>query len=412
MKANNRIERECMSISQSLSPLTEKQKNYAFQHCFKHQAVCISQKNGIYLCLDCGQSFQGSKNAKRVICPHCHQKLTTDGVKRLFLQYQTFQLITVKNDWQIIRTFFVKKWTRQNSEAQFFIEEGSQRFMKPGQKDVVIARNLGAYGCDFLWNTPMSIKRNVYNQLYDIWATVIYPYKRFLPFVKRNGYCQWLSRNIKFSSVFHLLQSPHYETLAKCQRFDIWENVYREYIEEDYWFQIKMIMRNNYYPDLNLWIDTLRMGKNLGFDIRSPKYVMPTELQHWHDSLVRKQNKKNRLEEIRKHNEEDMLYQEKYKAYLSKIIIAGDIVIRPLQNYAEFFDEGETMHHCVASYFNEKKSLILTARCHGSRVATIEFSLEDFEVKQCRSFCNDIPKQYDLLVKAVNDNRNLFRNTI
>ena len=88
---------------------------------------------------------------------------------------------------------------------------------------------------------------------------------------------------------------------------------------------------------------------------------------------------------------------------------ADDIEIKPLKSYEEFIDEGEKMHHCVATYFGRPGSLILSAREKGKRLATIELDTKNFNVVQCRGACNQVPEKYDFLIDLLNRNKRLFK---
>ena len=244
---------------------------------------------------------------------------------------------------------------------------------------------------------------------YDIYASAVYPRQSVLPIVKRNGYCRYLANNERFTSVFHrLIESPKYETLAKCGRFDLWEGLSSSFIEE-YWPQVKMAIRHGYYPlDCNLWSDMVEMERELGFDIYSPKYVLPEDLQAMHDRMVRRKNEKEREQEVLKHKKDEAAYLKKNKRLVGVCIEEGDITIQPLKNFREFFDEGKAMHHCVALYISKPQSLILSARQNGKRIATIELDTTSFEVVQCKAANNEFPKQYDLLCDLISSYRPTF----
>lgn len=52
----------------------------------------------------------------------------------------------------------------------------------------------------------------------------------------------------------------------------------------------------------------------------------------------------------------------------------------------DFYCEGNALHHCVFAmgYYKRKECLILGAKVNGERTETIEVSLKDFSVVQCR----------------------------
>lgn len=422
MKPRTANERECVTISDKLPPLTEKQKQYAFNHCFTKQAK-ITNKKGNTVCLECGEQFHVDDiTAKTVICPHCHSKLKTDGVLRKRKQESTFQVITTRKGWQIIRTYEVWKWTHGKEPCCYRIDECVQEYMKPDCKDVVIARPIAFMGHSFDYTKDMTVKyyghygHHSYYSPYRIWACEVYPYQSLLPIVKRNGYCKWLKNHTNFIYTFHrLIDNNNYETIAKCRRFDIWEHFDESFINEN-WYLIKMLIRHNYVPtDFSIWKDTISFVNDLGLDNHSPKYVLPKDLKAMHDMLFKRmQRKADEEEQERKRKEiaKKKAYAREFKKknanLLKMVIVVGDITIKPLQNYREYVSEGKEMHHCVETYWMHKDSFILSARQNGERIATIELDRTDFHVKQCRGHCNEIPEQYDQLVAIMKRNQKKF----
>jgi len=416
MKPRNERERECMRLSAKLPDLTPTQIAYATEHCFDHRAAVRSEKNHTYYCLECGETIKSDKPRKKVVCPHCGQHLTTDGVRVKKKEVSSFQIITTIGGWQVVRTFYFERLTRCSHQADYTYYECVQRWMKPGMKDTVIARKkvfMAHYYDQFDRYSDLDIKdeRNVsyYMNPYDDEACVIYPRYSLLPIVKRNGYCRWLKENTKFTETFfRLLNIPQYETIAKAGRFDIWKELKWVLIEQC-WPQVKMLIRHNYHPvDFSMWIDTVTMCGELGKDIHSPKYILPNDLQQMHDYLMRKKNAAEREKEILKHRTKELQFVKQCGKYLGICIEAGDITIRPLHNFAEFFDEGKAMHHCVATYFGRAGSLILSARQDNKRIATIELSTKDFSVVQCRAALNEKPERYDEICAIIASYKGLF----
>lgn len=422
MKPRNEREREVMRLSAKLPQITKSQIGYAIEHCFDHRAAQRSAKHHTYYCLDCGETITASEESETIICPSCGHRLTTDGVRQKKKEVSSFQVITTTHGWQVVRTWYFERMTRRGQEATYEVYECVQRWMRPGEKDIIIALNkvfMPRYYDQFDRYSEMSIKYEgnavtYYGNPYDIYAKAIYPRQSVLPVVNRNGYCQWLKKNTKFSDTFHrLLNHPEFETIAKMGRFDIWECVDNRKVANGFiserWPQIKMAMRHGYFPfDFKLWQDTLDMAEEFGYDIHSPKYVLPADLQQLHDRLMRRKNAAEREKEIEKHREDTDKFLKHYMKFLGICIEVGDITIRPLQNFEEFYDEGKAMHHCVAMYFGRAGSLILSARQGNRRLATIELDTKKFDVQQCRCVNNGHPERYDEIVSIINDHRKDF----
>jgi hypothetical protein len=68
------------------------------------------------------------------------------------------------------------------------------------------------------------------------------------------------------------------------------------------------------------------------------------------------------------------------------------VILKRSEEYAE---EGSFMHHCVASYINRDKSMIISVRTDkGSERVTCEFDKKTGENIQCRYFTNATPPEY------------------
>lgn len=275
-------------------------------------------------------------------------------------------------------------------------------WQQPEGRDIVVAlpRVTRSFYVDrYNYRKSMSIKTD--SQDYHIYGTVIYPRRKVLPSLVRNGYCRAMY-DFHPTETFSLLwNSPHHETLAKVGRFDIWKELSSYQIRE-HWQQIKIMIRHDYRPkDLRMWYDTVCIASNLGLDINSPKYILPAELKEMHDMLNRRAERKRKKEEQERRRAEIAKKKKlekwyfKYNGKLLGICIhSGDIDIKPLQNYKEFCDEGDSMHHCVETYWGRKDCLILSARSHGIRLATIELDRKDFHIKQCRAAGNEQPERF------------------
>ena len=428
MKPRNDIERKAVEAHGKLPPITEKQKRWAYEHCFKKEAISHSKKSDKYICLECGSEFTLDYDRSllsvvilgdEVYCPYCGQKLEvkiSPRRKNTIREIQTFQMVTTQYDFQITRTFYAFKFTRPHSPAQFEIQEVSQLYQMPGRKTIAIALPrvaCFAYSDLYQFDKEMSIKRD--SDFYSLCATSIYPWQKVLPIIKRNGYSHELKKFNPSETFRRLMYIPEFETIAKCKRFDMWGELNESELRH-LWQQIKMVIRHNYKPyDFGIWKDTIRMADELGLDIHSPKYVMPEDLKSVHDMLsnrIRRKElairKKKERERIAKNKEYEKLFKKYNAALLDIVLTSGDITILPLKNYEDYVQEGDAMHHCVETYWKRKESFIMSARSGGDRLATIELDRKDFHVVQCRAKCNEKPDRYDEIVGIINDNVNTF----
>ena len=144
------------------------------------------------------------------------------------------------------------------------------------------------------------------------------------------------------------------------------------------------------------------------------------ELYDYCTEINKKREEKKRMEEARQR-----LIREAQEAkgdaenfiknkgmYLGITFGNKDIVVTVLDSIDAYIEEGAKMHHCVfqCKYYNKNNSLILSAKdINGNRLATIELSLIDWNILQCRGVDNSRPSQYDEIVSLVNNNIGQFQ---
>ena len=146
----------------------------------------------------------------------------------------------------------------------------------------------------------------------------------------------------------------------------------------------------------------------LGLDTHNAHYVCPEDLMIAHDTYVKRMEKVKRLREREMKRKEAEQYEEEYLnqkgRYLGICFGNENVMVSVLQSVRDFVEEGEAMHNCVYTmgYYKKKDTLILSARDRKqNRLATIELSLKNYKVQQCRAACNAKPKQYDEIVSLV-----------
>lgn len=82
-----------------------------------------------------------------------------------------------------------------------------------------------------------------------------------------------------------------------------------------------------------------------------------------------------------------------------------------LQSSLEFLEEGEAMHHCVASYWSHDNSLVLSARDgEGKRVETVEVNLKTFSIVQSQGPCNRPTEWHESIMETVKRNMKLIKS--
>ena len=74
--------------------------------------------------------------------------------------------------------------------------------------------------------------------------------------------------------------------------------------------------------------------------------------------------------------------------------------------------EGKAMHHCVGGYYDKEDSLILSASIDEQKIETVEVSLSQLQVIQCRGACNKNTRFHDQIVELVRQNMKLIQQRI
>lgn len=430
MKPKTKFQKLIMSLSEKLSPITDKQEKYAYQHCFTHMAY--HTKKGVMTCGECGQSWTDKNASDNCTCPHCGMKLQINKTRtRVFKDIEYFCIVTVCQGFQVLRFFFVTANHKKGEKAKYSCREAVQRWIAPDGKYATVALLRGlCYFYSDQWDFSSKLEIRPDRNVYNIDPICIYPHQRVIAEVKRNGFKG--KYHLKpFDMFYEILTNSKAETLLKAGQYDLLRYLcYTGSNYEGYWNAIKICIRNHYQvQDASMWCDYIRLMEYLGKDTRNPRYVCPANLQEAHDDLHKKREvllEKERKEEdrqaeirqqerLKKQQEERAENEIRYKEIKSKFfnikISDGKICIQVLQDINDFYEEGKALHHCVYtnSYYTKPESLILSARIGNKRLETIEISLTTMEIIQVRGACNQDSKYHEQIVELIKNNMNVIR---
>ncbi len=209
-----------------------------------------------------------------------------------------------------------------------------------------------------------------------------------------------------------LLTNPKAETLMKAGEEGLFRYLCHHPKEVDkYWDTIKVARRAGYkIDDPQMWFDYIKMLDRMGKDLHSPTLVAPKDLKAVHDEYVAKaerQRIKEQKEKDRKRAEEDEAKFEELKGrYTGLVMTDGEIVVHTLNSVAEYYDEGSRQHICVgsSSYYLKENTLVFTAKIKDKTIATIEISLKDYSIIQCRAFANKVCQYQARIAQIISDN--------
>ena len=417
MKPRNKKQERILALSGQLRPLSKAQMQWALNYTINHFAYRL--KNGKAVCLKCGHEWNASEGVCR--CPHCGISLEVKTTKeRVRKDKSYFNIITAKGGYQIIRMFLMSVELRKGMVVEPSFQEIGQYWLDENGKATVVGlrRTIGWYVDSFDYCSKLELRRDndAFQFIADQW---VYPRIKVTDTIKRNGF-DGHTYDINPLTLFkELLTNPKAETLMKSGDVEMLRYLCHSPFNADeidfYWKSIKVAKRAGFeFEDAQMWMDYIKMLERMGKDLHSPVLVAPQDLQTAHDlysAKVERQRIKAQREKDRKKAEADEAKFEELKGrYIGLVMTDGEIVIHTLNSVAEYYDEGSRQHICVASarYYLKENSLVFTAKIKGQTIATIEISLSDYSIIQCRAFANKVCKYQDRIDKIIRDNTKML----
>ena len=417
MKPRNKKQERILALSGQLRPLSNAQMQWALNYTINHFAYRL--KNGKAVCLKCGHEWNANEGVCR--CPHCGISLEVKTTKeRVRKDKSYFNIITAKGGYQVIRMFLMSVELRKGMVAEPSFQEIGQYWLDENGNATVVGlkRTIGWYVDSFDYCSKLELRRDndAFQFIADQW---VYPRIKVTDTIKRNGF-DGHTYDINPLTLFkELLTNPKAETLMKSGDVEMLRYLCHSPFNADeidfYWKSIKVAKRAGFeFEDAQMWMDYIKMLERMGKDLHSPVLVAPQDLQTAHDlysAKVERQRIKAQREEDRKKAEADEAKFEELKGrYIGLVMTDGEIVIHTLNSVAEYYDEGSRQHICVASarYYLKENSLVLTATIKGQTIATIEISLSDYSIIQCRAFANKVCKYQDRIAKIISDNTKMI----
>ena len=441
MKKLSKYNQHVLDLSAKLPPITEKQKQWFFEHCFKSTKGYF-HKNTVW-CLGCGNVFEhmvpelgvSIEVVDDVVCPECGRKLKlTVSKERKYNESWYCTIITTSGGFQICRHFIAEKTLYKVKERiygcqepKYRINEAVQNWIDENGKETIVARPTKPIQYIYdAWDfeKPMKIcsridQRNSYRpDKYDIDAEIIYPIRKVLPTIKRNGYTGRFQGFSQCELFKLLLKDNEAEMLIKTRQYDLLRFKHkRGWGVLPFSHSVKIANRNGYIiKDASMWHDYLVLLRYFNLDTHNAHYVCPDNLKAEHDKLMKRKQRIDARIAREKMLAESEKWESEYKEskcrYFGICFGNENIVITVIQSVAEIAEEGMNMKHCVYTngYYKLVNSLILSAKdSKGNRLATIELDLKSYEVVQCRSKCNSKSPFHDEILRLVKDNINLIR---
>lgn len=353
--------------------------------------------HGKFYCSKCGTLLLPNQK-----CPNCGK---TGELSNKRIQYYVYNVFEKHKDIQVIRTFYIHVYHRAKMPANIYFFEVYRNFFDGYKNRLVTGLQRRPMTSDmFCFDSEWTVKRindYYYSFKYDYAGDVEHKPNRCII----DRYRQLGFRDLeKMSSVVEMIRLPIdnlFETIVKIGYADSFIKYGTFMFPLSRAKQLFIAHKNNYkINDGQLWLDTIRMAEELGYDIKNPKYVCYQDLQKSHDKFNCKLNLIREKKELEKHRD----YDQRMLKYANMVIKSDDIIIKPLITIDEVLEEGTTMHHCVysAKYYDKKTSMLLSAKNgKGERLETIELGLRHKKVLQSRGFMNKTTPYHEKIINMV-----------
>ncbi len=415
MKPRNKKQQHIVELNGRLRPLTTPQMQWALNSTINHYGYRL--KSGMCTCMKCGHEWLETRNGM-CLCPECGTQIEIKDTKeRVIRDKSYFNVITTMEDYQVIRMFLMIVEMRKGMKAKpAYLEIGSYWIDPKGGKTVVgLQRTLGYYIDSFAFGSPLEIRcdNDAFNHIADQW---VYPRIKVTDTIKRNGFkgsCHHIHPVTFFQQ---LLSNPKAETLMKSNDIELLRYLCHNTNEVDkYWNTIKIAKRNGYkVTDAKTWFDYIKMLERMGRDLNSPSLVAPKDLKHAHDEYVEKVNRQRAKEQREKERqqaiEDKAKFEELKSPFFGMAMTDGEIEIHSIDTIDDYYKIGESQSICcgTAKYFLKESTLTLTAYIGNKQIATIEISLDDYHIIQCRAFANGICEYTEQIAGIINANKKMI----
>ena len=426
MKPKTKLEKKIVELSKSLPKISKAQIEY-----YKNKInnpVGYRRKKGTTFCLECGHTFE-SEDTVLFTCPNCGKKLEIINTKKKYYKSSAkyYSIITTKNDYQVVRHFWVEVFKEIKEPARYFISEVVQNWIAPDGKIKMMAKSknpMPSYYENWQHTSDLEIRREnnyhynyYYTNPYRINPYYIYPKIIVTAKIKRNGFANNFYEITPCDFFSELITNSKFETLLKTKQIGLLKYFLRHNNFTEYWDSVKICIRNNYLvEDANMWYDHMKLLKKFNKDLRNPKYVCPYNLQYEHQILIEKNAKKEEKEKLLRELENIRREEDEYKKSKGKffgVCISNDnIIISVLDSVKAVAEEGIAMHHCVykAGYYRRENCLLLSARDkENNRLETIELSLQDYSIQQSRGLQNKYTEYHEEIINLLNENMQVIR---
>jgi hypothetical protein len=432
MKPRNKQQEFMVEWSKGHSALTKAQTKYAHKHCFGD--VILTSHMGC-LCTRCKTTWHTHEELKgKATCPSCRKKLTVVEHKAKISMAAYFTVFTTVNNMQAVKWYLVSRDVDKNQDSVSAIHVGTEFLTQDGKRwSVELPRFTMCWQKDkWRWDAPQELRRlSVFKRYFTASASY---YVNVLPILKRNGYkCSREYENYDTDVMEQLLSNPNFESWVKVGHVGVvkdWlSQIYYDYggrlhkpsFSDAQLTMIKLANRKHILFDTKeKWADYKDYLKDLeymGKDIHNPSILFPQDFQKAHRELSNKADERRHREQERqqarfrreqmvreaKENEQKQIWLSNYaKRFTDMLLTDGEFTVKPLISIDDFDAEAAKMHHCIATYYGKKDTLLLSIERDGIKCETAEINLCGRGcIVQCRGVCNQPSDYHDDIVEML-----------
>lgn len=414
------IEKQIVSLSETLAPVSQKMQVWAEKNIFIKWGVL---SRGKFHCLDCANSWkpdaQKASCQKYINCTACSGKLKMQQYNQVhFKEIEYFAVLDVCGGFQVVRIICSHKDMKKNCTPSYFHKEVMQHWInvKGEVRTLSIGTNVFSNAYDaWKYYTSLEIRPKSFKDSpkYRINPYKVYSSSKAISIVKRNGFkgsFHGIAPQLLFTA---LLKDSHAETLLKTGQTDFLSHYlvsHSQHIREN-WQAVKTCAKNNYkVKDFGLWVDYISLLKWFKKDLNNPDLVCPENLEEVHDRLVEKKRiiqRRLHIKELRAQIQQAQIgYEEQKKQFFGLEFTKENLSICVMESVHDFLEQGDMLRHCVFTneYYKKRNSLILSAKFENKPVETIEVALPSLEVLQCRGDKNKVSPHHKQILKLLHQN--------
>jgi len=417
------IEKQITALSASLAPLSPAVTAWAEKSIFLKWGVL---SRGKFHCLDCSHAWKPDSAKAEcqdyIKCAGCRGKLKMQPYNKThFKEIEYSAVLDTAGDFQIVRIICSHKQMKKGFAPTYFHKEVMQHWINPKGEVRTMSLSVNVFSQTYdQWKyySPLEIRPKDFQNSpkYRIAPYRVYPKLKVVSTLKRNGF-KTSFHNIAPQMLFSaLLKDSLAETLLKASQISMlayYLTSHEQHLKQN-WQAVKTCLKYSYViSDYSIWEDYISLLRWFKKDLSCPLYVCPDNLPESHDRLVRKkraiQRRKYLIEMRSEILEAQNVYAEEKKDFFGLCFSEKNLTVSVIENVQDFMEEGDNLHHCVFTneYYKKKNSLILSAKVDSQSVETIELSLKNMEIIQCRGFKNNASKHHKQIISLMN--RNLYK---